>query len=98
MITAAMTCIMLKRIFVCMVAAGKSKGPPKDRMRAVMDTDRNTVAGFLAKRRSNPKKILANRPAIRIARMGVRTGIGPRWELFPSSGIRYCSPRAFVRA
>ena len=75
-IPAAMTCIMLKRIFVCMVAAGKSKGPPKERMRAVMDTDRNTVAGFRTKRRSNPKKILANRPAIRIARMGVRTGIG----------------------
>ena len=92
MTTAAMNCMPLNRIFVCMVAAGKSNGPPKERIRAVIDTDRNTVAGVREKRRSNPKKPVATKPAIRIARTGVISVIGPRWELYPSNGMRYCSP------
>ena len=92
MIPAASRCIPLRRIFVRKLADGRSKGPPNESIRAVMDTDRNTVAGLPEKRRSSPKKMLARSPATRIARMAVRTGRGPNRELFPSSGRRYCSP------
>jgi hypothetical protein len=76
MITTAWTCIPLKRIFVCNVAAGRLKGPPKERMSAATDTEKNTVAGFWAKRMSKAKKMVASRPGIRVTITGITTGIG----------------------
>ena len=96
--TATMTFIPLKRIFVCNVATGRLNDPPKERISAVIVTDRNTVAGFRAKRTSKPKKIIAASPMKRIAITGIKTGIGTMREAVPSSGMRYCSPRAFVAA
>jgi hypothetical protein len=97
-ITAAMIFIPHKRSFVIKDAAGRLKGPPKERMRAATATDRKAVAGLRLKRISRPKKTVARRPATRMAITGIATGIGLKWQLSPSSGRIYRSPRAFVTA
>ena len=86
--TAAMIFIPLKRNFVFNTAAGRLNDPPKERIKAVIATDRNTVAGFRAKRISSPKKRVATSPIKRIAITGSMTGIGPRWEPVPLIGMR----------
>ena len=98
MITAARMFIPLKRIFVCKAAVGRLKDPPKERIRAVIATDRNTVAGLGEKRISIAKKIEATSPLIRITITGNAIGSGPRRVPAPSSGMRYSSPKAFVAA
>jgi hypothetical protein len=76
MTPAAIICIPLKRIFVWLVAAGRLKGPPKERISAARDTERKMVAGLWANRISNPKTMVAKRPAMRVNMTGITTDIG----------------------
>ena len=99
MIRAAIICIMLNKILVCIKVAVSSIGPPNETRRAVPVIDRNggriALGVILA---SKQYSAVAKKLARKVTRKTITVGIGPVTMGTSDNGMMYCSPNAFVRA
>jgi len=85
---AAIICIALNRSLVCIPAPGRSNGPPKETSRAVPATDRkggNVELGAILDRKLY--SMAAKIAGMKVARMTIKTGIGPEFNGISVKGM-----------
>ena len=99
MIIAAIICIMLNKIFVCINVLGSSIGPPKETRKAVPVIDRKGCIAALGAILTNKLyKPVAKKADSMVVMITITIDNGLVTVGDTVRGMKYCSPNAFVKA